>query len=173
MGFPIVNTPFARSFVATFYLHFISNCGILLHPRMAGNYPRTVLQHARMYGYRRKDIGLLRLFLPPQLHTVFKAINRMEQGLRDLIQKKPAEDFRGIYVESGLNPTRKNVLAPGTVGVYSAGSNYNPAQVLRDESVVEFTKKIDNKLESVGNKDFIQLPIQEIRNLIELTKPDF
>jgi hypothetical protein len=24
----------------------------------------TVLQHARMYGYRRKDIGLLRLFLP-------------------------------------------------------------------------------------------------------------
>lgn len=27
----------------------------------------TVLQHARMYGYRRKDIGLLRLFLPPEL----------------------------------------------------------------------------------------------------------
>lgn len=44
----------------------------------------TVLQHARMYGYRRKDIGLLRLFLPPQLHTVFKAINKMEKALRDL-----------------------------------------------------------------------------------------
>src|SRR5262249_44312867 len=38
-----------------------------------GRHPRkpqadTVLQHARMYGYRRRDIGLLRLFLPPQLH---------------------------------------------------------------------------------------------------------
>jgi hypothetical protein len=31
----------------------------------------TVLQHARMYGYRRKDIGLLRLFLPRELHLVF------------------------------------------------------------------------------------------------------
>ncbi len=47
----------------------------------------TVLQHARMYGYRRKDIGLLRLFLPRELHTVFKAINKMERGLRDLMPK--------------------------------------------------------------------------------------
>jgi hypothetical protein len=43
----------------------------------------TVLQHARMYGYRRKDIGLLRLFLPNELHIVFKAINQMERGLRE------------------------------------------------------------------------------------------
>src|SRR5439155_22292926 len=52
-----------------------------------GRHPRTpqadtVLQHARMYGYRRKDIGLLRLFLPSELHTVFKAIHKMERGLR-------------------------------------------------------------------------------------------
>lgn len=84
----------------------------------------TVLQHARMYGYRRKDLGLLRLFLPTQLHTVFKAINKMEKGLRDLIAKNASEEFRGIYVESGLSATRKNILAPGSVGVYSAGSNY-------------------------------------------------
>lgn len=76
----------------------------------------TVLQHARMYGYRRKDIGLLRLFLPRELHVVFKAINKMERGLRELIAGSPGEEFRGIYVESGLSPTRKNVLAPGAVG---------------------------------------------------------
>jgi Z1 domain len=84
----------------------------------------TVLQHARMYGYRRKDIGLLRLFLPRQLHIVFKAINKMEQGLRNLIATNPDEEFRGVYVESGLSATRKNILVPGAVGVYSAGSNY-------------------------------------------------
>jgi hypothetical protein len=55
----------------------------------------TVLQHARMYGYRRKDIGLLRLFLPRELHIVFKAINKMEQSLRDLIQTRPSEEFTG------------------------------------------------------------------------------
>src|SRR6185369_6686305 len=76
----------------------------------------TVLQHARMYGYRRKDIGLLRLFLPLQLHTVFKAIHKMEKGLRDLIAEDSNEEFRGIYLEAGLSPTRKSILAPGAIG---------------------------------------------------------
>src|SRR5258708_22209172 len=52
----------------------------------------TVLQHARMYGYRRKDIWLLRLFLPAQLHLVFKAIYKMEVGLRHLIAKNSGEE---------------------------------------------------------------------------------
>src|SRR5262249_20503443 len=112
-----------------------------------GRHPRkpqadTVLQHARMYGYRRRDIGLLRLFLPPQLHVVFKAIHKMEMGLRDLIAKNPSEEFRGIYVEGDLSPTRKSILAPGSIGVYSAGSNYNPAQILRDDSVAPFTEQL-------------------------------
>ena len=132
----------------------------------------TVLQHARMYGYRRKDIGLLRLFLPHELHTVFKAINRMEKGLRDLIAQRPTEDFRGVYVESGVSATRRNVLAPGSVGVYSGGGIYNPAQVLRDESVRPSTEKLDKMLGKVGDKAFKEFSMEEIRSLIELTKPD-
>ena len=88
----------------------------------------TVLQHARMYGYRRKDIGLLRLFLPRELHVVFRAINQMEKGLRDLIARAPAEEFRGVYIEGAINATRANILAPGAIGVYSGGSTYNPAR---------------------------------------------
>lgn len=132
----------------------------------------TVLQHARMYGYRRKDIGLLRLFLPPVLHRVFKAIHKMERGLRDLITKQPLEDFRGIYVESGLSPTRKNILAPGTVGVYSAGSIYNPAQVLRDDSVKSATAKIDKILAKVADKSHVEMSIADMKTLIELIVPD-
>ena len=132
----------------------------------------TVLQHARMYGYRRKDIGLLRLFLPRELHNVFKAINKMENGLRDLIAKNPGEEFRGIYVESGLSPTRKNVLAPGAVGVYAAGSSYNPSQVMRDKSVIELTNKINDKLGEVPDKGIQEMPIEEIEKLILLTQPD-
>jgi Z1 domain len=132
----------------------------------------TVLQHARMYGYRRKDIGLLRLFLPPQLHGVFKAINRMERSLRDLIASNPSEEFRGIYVERGLNATRRNVLAPGAVGVYAGGSNYNPAQVLRDDSVDRSTAKIDKILTEIKNKTYAEAPIVDMQTLIALMMPD-
>ena len=132
----------------------------------------TVLQHARMYGYRRKDIGLLRLFLPRELHVVFKAIHKMETGLRELIATKSHEEFRGIYVESGLSPTRKNVLAPGAVGVYAAGSNYNPSQVMRDGSVTDSTSEIDRKLTGVPNKGVQEMTIDEIEELIRLTCPD-
>lgn len=132
----------------------------------------TVLQHARMYGYRRKDIGLLRLFLPPQLHAVFKAINKMERGLRDLIAQRPTEEFRGIYVEGGLSATRRNVLAPGMIGVYSGGSIYNPAQVMRDETVFASTQKMDRKLGSIPNKEFAELPVADLKALIALTMPD-
>jgi hypothetical protein len=132
----------------------------------------TVLQHARMYGYRRKDIGLLRLFLPPELHTVFRAINKMECGLRDLIAKAPGEEFRGLYVETGLSATRGNVLAPGSIGVYAGGSIYNPAQVVRDDSVVRNTERLDAKLASVRDKSFAELPLAELRSILELTMPD-
>jgi len=132
----------------------------------------TVLQHARMYGYRRKDIGLLRLFLPPELHRVFKAINHMERSLRELIARRPTEEFRGIYVESGLSPTRRNILAPGAIGVYSAGSIYNPAQVMRDETVKTSTDKINKKLASFKDKKYVEVSIEEMQALIALTMPD-
>ncbi|KLN53936.1 Z1 domain-containing protein [Variovorax paradoxus] len=142
-----------------------------------GRHPRTpqadtVLQHARMYGYRRKDIGLLRLWLPAQLHTVFRAINRMEVSLRDLIAKKPSEEFRGVYLEGGLHPTRKNVLVPGALGVYTGGGTYNPAQIVRDASVAFHTAKLDKLLEAVTDKNFVAMPIEAIQALIRHTMPD-
>ena len=132
----------------------------------------TVLQHARMYGYRRRDIGLLRLFLPPQLHTVFRAINKMERGLRELIARRPTEDFRGVYIEGSIKATRANVLAPGSIGVYSGGSIYNPAQVMRDESVSQSTGAIDEILKKVRGKMYVEMSIADIRRIVELTRPD-
>ena len=132
----------------------------------------TVLQHARMYGYRRKDLGLLRLFLPNELHVVFRAINRMEQGLRELIDRRPSERFRGIYVESVVRATRKNVLAPGSLGVYSGGSNYNPAQILRDDSTKPHTERINKKLADVPDKGSVEMSIDDMKQLVAWTMPD-
>jgi hypothetical protein len=132
----------------------------------------TVLQHARMYGYRRKDIGLLRLFLPTELHVVFKAIHKMEVGLRNLIAENPSEAFRGIYVESGVRPTRGNVLAPGAIGVYSGGSIYNPAQVDRSAAVIGATKRINGLLKNVQNKEWVEISIDQMCELIASIIPD-
>ena len=96
----------------------------------------------------------------------------MEQGLRDLIAKNPNEEFRGLFVESGLSATRKNILVPGAVGVYSGGSNYNPAQVLRDDSVSTQTRKIDKLLEGIKGKSYLEMPIDVLTQLISLTRPD-
>lgn len=132
----------------------------------------TVLQHARMYGYRRADIGLLRLFLPKELHIVFRAIHKMERGLRELIAQSPSEEFRGVYIEGALNATRTNVLAPGAIGVYTGGGSYNPAEVLRDASSESATAQLDKLLQSAGDRTFVQVPLKELRRLVELTMPD-
>jgi hypothetical protein len=125
-----------------------------------------------MYGYRRGDIGLLRLFLPNELHTVFRAINKMEKSLRDLIARAPSEYFRGVYVEGAVSATRANVLAPGAIGAYTGGSTYNPAQVMRDQSVRSSTKMIDDLLSHVKDKSKVEMPLVELRKLVELTKPN-
>jgi len=132
----------------------------------------TVLQHARMYGYRRKDIGLLRLFLPRELHIIFQAINLMEKGLRELIERSPSEEFRGIFLQGNIDSTRRNVLAPGSIGVYSGGNNYNPAQVMRDQNALLSTQKVDKILSSIPNKQGHAFSIQQLKELISLTVPD-
>jgi hypothetical protein len=142
-----------------------------------GRHPRTpqadtVLQHARMYGYRRKDIGLLRLWLPPELHEVFRAINEMELSLRKLIAESPDEEFRGVYLENGLQATRRSVLVPGAVGVYTGGSTYNPAQILRDDVGAKHTNELDKLLANIDNRDFAECSIAVLQQLIRLTVPD-
>lgn len=96
----------------------------------------------------------------------------MERGLRDLIARQPTEEFRGVYVESGLSATRKTILAPGSIGVYSGGSIYNPAQVMRDKTVITSTEKIDKILASFRDDHHVEVPIDDMRALIALTLPD-
>lgn len=132
----------------------------------------TVLQHARMYGYRRKDIGLLRLFLPPQLHVVFQSIYAMEKSLRELILNNPGQEFRGVFLEGRLKATRKNVLVPGAIGVYTGGGNYNPAQIARGPETKKVTAKIDSLLSDIPDKGYVEMSISDMQNLVRLIAPD-
>jgi hypothetical protein len=92
--------------------------------------------------------------------------------LRDLIAKKPSEEFRGVYLEGGVHPTRKNVLVPGALGVYTGGGSYNPAQMVRTAEVAPRTSKLDKLLEEIGDKTYVAMPMEAIQALIKQTMPD-
>jgi hypothetical protein len=133
----------------------------------------TVLQHARMYGYRERDIGVTRLFLPERLADHFRLIHQMESALRDLVQKYPDGKFEGIYISSPLQATRRNVLDPNSIGLYIAGGSYNPAYPLRTPEMQKRTEWLDEHLAQYADNSIGQeTTIDFIIELLERCDPD-
>lgn len=133
----------------------------------------TVLQHARMYGYRNKDMGITRLFLPERLENHFRIIHDMEKGLRRLIERHPMGYFEGVYISSPLQPTRRNVLDPNSIGFYLGGSYCNPIYPLRNKDVVDNTKWLDEKLEQYDDSiPYYKTNIDEIISIIKKCEHD-
>jgi hypothetical protein len=103
----------------------------------------TVLQHARMYGYRRANLGVTRLFLPDTVADHFRIIHQMESALREHLKRHAQGDAVGLYISSPLRATRANVLDPNSLGVFVAGHSYNPAYPLRTPAVEDHTAALD------------------------------
>jgi len=106
----------------------------------------TVLQHARMYGYRRRDIGVTRLFLPRLLANNFRSIHEMDDALRHLIRNQVDGRFEGIFLRRGLGVTRASVYNAGSIGTYVAGSNLNPRLPLRTAATHPDLEWVDRNL---------------------------
>jgi hypothetical protein len=128
----------------------------------------TVLQHARMYGYRQADIGVTRLFLPQVLADHFTSIHQMETALRDLVQKYPDGHFEGAYISGPWQPTRRNVLDPNSLGFYVAGSSYNPRYPLRTSVIAKNTTWIDDELAGIDSTSaYSTITITRVMELLE------
>ena len=86
----------------------------------------TMLQHARMYGYRASLMHLTRVFLPRQLAVRFHEIHRIEYRLRR--QLAAADMGKQIVVEkaTNLNPTRRTVLDPSYIDAFDAEDQIFP-----------------------------------------------
>lgn len=132
----------------------------------------TMLQHARMYGYREKDLDVTRLFVTEDVAERFRLINESEEALRDIIQRYPNEVYRGIYIGQRLHATRSNVLNPNTVGAYAAGSSYFPSRPLyRSEDVVANTSLVDGFLTPLHPQprgSAIQVSIDKLIEILRL-----
>lgn len=113
----------------------------------------TVLQHARMYGYREADLGVTRLFLPRKLADHFTLIHKMEDALRKLVEDYPEGKFEVLYIASPLQATRRNVLDPNSIVAYVAGESINPPAPLRTAEVNPYTQQLDEELKHIGDKE--------------------
>jgi hypothetical protein len=133
----------------------------------------TVLQHARMYGYRQSDLGVTRLFLPQRLADHFTSIHQMETALRDLLQTYPDGCFEGIYISGAWQPTRRNVLDPNSLGFYVAGASYNPIYPLRTAVAKKNTSWLDSELGSIEDDDIYKtVTIDRVLELLEKCEHD-
>jgi hypothetical protein len=85
----------------------------------------TMLQHARMFGYRQEHKSLIRVFLPRTSIERFVDIVQSEKYLRALIRSAPAGAIP-VRVAQNLNATRRNILDTGSLDAYRGGSQIYP-----------------------------------------------
>jgi hypothetical protein len=86
----------------------------------------TVLQHARMFGYRQKLMPYTRVFLPPSLAFRFFGIHESEERLRASLAQAPATGPIPVQALAGLRPTRTNVLDMASLSAYGPGEQIYP-----------------------------------------------
>ena len=89
----------------------------------------TFWQHSRMFGYDR-DKGLLRVFLPPSLYSLFSELNISNKLLINQVLNNDINSIQLIYPEN-IKPTRAAVLDKKALNLIVGGVNFfasNPIQ---------------------------------------------
>lgn len=93
----------------------------------------TVLQHARMYGYREVLMPYTRVFLPPQLAARFREIHLAEEKLRGILRRERGGEQVPIKIAAGTRATRPGALETGSLRVYGGDiQQVAPRFLLRD-----------------------------------------
>lgn len=103
----------------------------------------TMHQHARMYGYRSVTIEYTRVFIPRHLYYRFRDIYRSDEDLRRYIDKhKDMPSTFPVEYNSGLRPTRTNVLEVKKVDTLSPGKQLFPNHIVLPQSKSTYDKII-------------------------------
>jgi len=120
----------------------------------------TFWQHSRMFGYDR-DPGVLRVFIPPSLHKLFKELNSSNNVLIKQVIKHNLEGIQLIYAK-GINPTRKTVVDKNNINFIAGGVNFFPNNPTQD-----YTDDIDSLLSQYGIEESHIVHVSEIQELLK------
>lgn len=131
----------------------------------------TVLQHARMYGYRETLMPYTRVFLPEALAARFHFIHNAEQNLR---KQLALGDAGRVTVETmaSLRATRLNVLDTSNLAAYEPGGHIYPGAASFEARDLERFTNLENKVRLISGgtiKEAEYLPI-ETPQLVELVR---
>ncbi len=107
----------------------------------------TVLQHARMFGYRSKILRYTRMFSPQSLVERFAAIHEAEQELRALLAVATPERPIAVVTPHQLRPSRANVLDTRTLSAITPGQTFHlPQRKTGDKAAPTVDRQIRERL---------------------------
>lgn len=124
--------------------------GLTIHDLLVTYYLRqarvsqmdTVLQHARMYGYRDELMPFTRVYLPQQLAALFKDIHVSEETLRGIYQRQRSGEEVPIRLARRSRATRPGALE-GNERVYEGKlGQVSPHFTINDPDIVQEVSRI-------------------------------
>jgi hypothetical protein len=140
----------------------------------------TMLQHARMFGYRRPLMPYTRVALPERLALRFHRIHMAEASLRTLLSDGERRARIPVEVGEGLRATRQGVLDTSSIAAYAPGDQIYPGGplVTRDahrqhERAKAETLRLGGAFpEGGGWRDPVEVPIDDLVKLVPLLPYD-
>lgn len=131
----------------------------------------TVLQHARMYGYRQNELLATRIYLPNHLAQRFVHIHISDNLVREQCKSSYYPIQAIPLMQRGMKPTRRNVLNENTVTLvtYQGGKQYFPSLPISDpHSLGNQTQELDNLLSTAKYPNSQQSYTVTIDELLEI-----
>lgn len=138
----------------------------------------TMLQHARMYGYREPLMPYTRVFLPETLAVRFNRLHDSETSLRQLLRDPDTRKRVPVQVAGSLRPTRRGVLDVGCISAYSPGQQIYPTDPHhRPNDLGNATERITTAIEvacggNIIEHAFIDTPIATLIEVIRSVRTE-
>lgn len=133
----------------------------------------TMLQHARMYGYRDKLMPYTRVFLPETLAVRFHRIHESDTAIRGQLANPDSRARIVVGVAGTLRPTRPGVLDIGSIAAYVPGQQVYPTEpCYTSDDLGNSTQRITSIVEracggSIIIKDFVDVALDDIIEVIQ------
>jgi hypothetical protein len=123
----------------------------------------TCWQHSRIFGYDR-DKDICRVFLPPSLLHLFRALNEANEAMIGVLKEK-GFDAVSILSLPNTRPTRKSVVKSQNQFIIIGGVNYFPFNPI--------SSNLDKLDDICGTKNTDKvLTLKEGRKILDLTEVD-
>jgi hypothetical protein len=131
----------------------------------------TVLQHARMFGYRRALMPYTRVFLPDSLGARFHFIHVAEQNLRRQLAANGGKGKVAVEIMSSLRATRLNVLDTRNLAAYEPGEQIYPGAASFARRDLERAAQIEASIKALSggvlrDGEFTRVPMVDLIALV-------